>query len=175
MVRRVPTNGFEKRAISRPQAVYPSGRLCSRCQEEKNIASLTTINIHFSRPHEPRRAEPACQGAHRAPWTRPARQNNGNGHNCKGLHAQPALLAADTTPSGYRLNTDIAAARAPSPPNTLRAPHRAAESNAPPRARPWRPTRAHPRHTMSLEGGTYGGEGAGGARGAPACPQSVRG
>ena len=76
------------------------------------FASLTTKNIHLLRPHEPRRAEHAYQGARRAPWTPPARQNTGNGHSCKGLHARPAFLAADTAPGGHRLTGDISNTRA---------------------------------------------------------------
>jgi hypothetical protein len=80
------------------------------------------------------------RGARRAPWTPPARQNNGKGPCCKGLRARRTLLAADTAPGGHRLTGHIAAARTPLPPNMLGAPHCAAQSNASPRAPPRRPT-----------------------------------
>ena len=104
--------------------IYPSGRLCSRVRKENKFASLTSDFIHFSLPHEPRRAEPACQGARRAPWTRPARQNNGKGPCCKGLRARRTLLAADTAPGGHRLTGHIAAPqqRAPHSPQTCWEP-----------------------------------------------------
>ena len=141
---------------------------------EKNFTSLTTINIQFLRPHERRSAEYAYQGARRAPWTRPARQNIGKGHSCKGLRARRTLLAADTTPGGYRLTTDIAAARDPALQNMLGAPQRAALTKGPPRAPPRRSTHPDPTQTRSLEGGTHGHVGAEAAQRAPACPQSAR-
>ena len=79
----------------------------------QKFTSLTTINIHFLRPHEPRRAEHAYQGARRAPWTRPARQNIGKGPCCKGLRARRTLLAAAEAPSRYRHMGDISNMRDP--------------------------------------------------------------
>jgi hypothetical protein len=84
------------------------------------------------------------------------------------------LLAADTTPGGYRLTTDIEAARDPALQIMLGAPQRAALTDGPPRAPPQRSTHPDPRHTRSLEGGTYSHVSAGGARRAPALPQSAR-
>ena len=66
----------------------------------EKFASLTSDYIHFLRPHEPRRAEHAHQGARRAPWIPFNRQNTGMDHSSKGLRARTTLQAA-ADPRGH--------------------------------------------------------------------------
>ena len=140
----------------------------------QKLTSLTTINIHFLRPREPRRAEHAHQGARRAPWTRPARLNIGKGPCCKGLRARPALLAADTATGGYRLTGHIAAARTPPPKHAGSTPQCSSVERVSSRSA-LAPDAPKIPDMRGARGGHVRLWGAGGARGAPACPQSVRG